>query len=121
MLQKALSGERELVKKYILVLVGNSMDIVVFYFNIVFRRSVIFMSTFNFQNPENQTKNTQPSKMELNQILHDFATSLFTPECSFNIAMVKCKKNTSLRLRLGKNAFTALFCKLNVAIRMHLY
>jgi hypothetical protein len=46
------------------------------------------MSTFNFQNPENQTKNTQPSKMEMNQILHDFATSLFTPECSFNIAMV---------------------------------
>ena len=29
MLQKALSDERELVKKYIMVLVGNSMDIVV--------------------------------------------------------------------------------------------
>ena len=29
MLQKALSDERDLVKKYIMALVGNSMDIVV--------------------------------------------------------------------------------------------
>ena len=37
---------------------------------VTFRRceTVIFMSTFNFQNPENQTENTQPSKMEMQHL-----------------------------------------------------